>query len=89
MSMRDRIKKTVANVDDHLATTELELLLKTELNLNKLTPDITSHSLYPQLIRHIENATQANLNVAQLESQIRLLGDEGWKLVKKIINGVK
>ena len=89
MGMRERIKKTAASVDKDLAATELTLLTNTSLDLDKLSPDITSHSLYKPLISVIHEASSLNWNTAKLQERIESLGSEAWELTTKIIEAVK
>lgn len=89
MGMRERIKKTAATVDRNLAVRELTLLTDTRLDLDKLSPDITSHSLYQPLINVIHEASTLNWNTAKLQERIESLGSEAWELTSKIIKAVK
>lgn len=67
MGMRNRAKETASKVDQKLATRELQLLVKTTINKAELSPNITSHDSYNDLIHIINEATQDNHNVALLE----------------------
>ena len=89
MSMRDRIKKSVNRTNEKFALQKAELLLNTELNLAELSPNITSHELYSQLVGIIEKSTSNNWKVAKLESAINDLGEEAWQLVSSIISTLK
>jgi len=89
MGMRDRARVTAARVDKKLAIIELQLLIDTAINTAELSPNITSHESYNDLISIINEATQANHNVALLEEKINALGSEGWKLARKIIEVIK
>lgn len=89
MSMRDRIKKSVNRTNQKFALQEAELLLNTELNLTELSPNITSHELYSQLVDVIEKSTSNNWKVVKLESAINDLGEEAWQLVNNIISTLK
>lgn len=87
--MRDRIKKSVNRTNQKFTLQEAELLLKTELNLTELSPNIRSHKLYSPLIDIIEKSTSNNWKVAKLESAINDLGEEVLQLVNNIISTLK
>lgn len=89
MSMRNRIKKSVAAADNKLAEREARLLLTTNLDLAKLSPAIQGHDKYQELVSLIKAASARNLSVADLENNIRQLGDEAWELAKDIIEAVR
>ena len=89
MSMRDRAKKTVQRVNEQLAGRELEMLMRTELDVDKLGPGITNHALYQELSAVIADATRNNMSAAQLETRVRAMGDEAWELTNKIIDAMK
>ena len=85
MSMRNRIKKSVANANSQLADRELQLLLDTRLDLEALSPAIKGHAQYQALLAVIQAATSQNLSVAELEKNIRQLGEETWLLAQDMI----
>lgn len=89
MSMRDRAKKTAQRVNEQLANRELELLMRTELDVAKLGPGIINHPLYQELSAVIADATSNNMSVAQIETQVRAMGNEAWALTNKIIDAIK
>ena len=89
MGMRDRAKLTATNVDHKLAHRELELLAKTAINTDELSPNITSHPHYNELMSIINNASESNNKIALLETNITQLGESGWQLANKILNAIK
>lgn len=88
MGMRDRIKKTADKVDKELEVKELELLTKSKLDMNLLTPDITSDENYESLIAIIDRASANNESTAKLESQIKELGKGAKDLTFKILDAL-
>ncbi|MCG9655167.1 hypothetical protein [Vibrio vulnificus] len=89
MSMRNRIKKSVAVANNQLAERELQLLLDTRFDVEALSPAIKEHAQYQSLMNVIQVATSHNLSVAELESNIRQLGEGSWQLAQDIIKAVK
>ncbi|RZP96106.1 hypothetical protein D8T65_23510 [Vibrio vulnificus] len=89
MSMRNRIKKSVATANRQLAEREFQLLLDTRLDLEALSPAIKGHAQYQALMDVIQAASERNLSVAEFESNVRQLGDEAWELTQDIINAVR
>ncbi len=89
MSMRNRIKKSVATANSQLAERELQLLLDTRFNLETLSPAIKGHAQYQALMDVIQAASERNLSVAEFESNVRQLGEEAWELTQDIINAVR
>ena len=89
MSMRNRIKKSVATANSQLAHRELQLLLDTRFDLEALSPEIKGHSQYQALMDVIQTASERNLSVAEFESNVRQLGEETWLLAKDIIKAVR
>ncbi|HDY7973492.1 TPA: hypothetical protein RQK67_003556 [Vibrio vulnificus] len=89
MSMRNRIKKSVATANSQLEERELQLLLDTRFNLETLSPAIKGHAQYQALMDVIQAASERNLSVAEFESNVRQLGKEAWHLTQDIINAVR
>lgn len=89
MSMRNRIKKSVATANSQLAERELQLLLDTRFDLEALSPAIKGHAQYQALMNVIQAASERNLSVAEFESNVRQLGEEGWELTQDIIKAVR
>ncbi|RTZ18258.1 hypothetical protein EJ063_05580 [Vibrio aquaticus] len=89
MSMRNRIKKSVATANRQLAERELQLLLDTRFDLEALSPAIKGHAQYQALMDVIQAASERNLSVAEFESNVRQLGEEAWDLTQDIINAVR
>lgn len=89
MSMRNRIKKSVATANDQLVERELQLLLDTRFELETLSPAIKGHAQYQALLVVIQAATSQNLSVAELEKNIRQLGEETWLLAQDMIKTVR
>ncbi|WP_432455035.1 MULTISPECIES: hypothetical protein [unclassified Agarivorans] len=89
MSMRNRIKKSVAHANSQLAERELQLLLNTSFELATLSPAIKGHAQYQALMEVIQVATNRNLSVAELENNIRQLGEETWLLAQDIVKAVR
>ncbi|MCG7490499.1 hypothetical protein MHN79_13465 [Vibrio sp. Of14-4] len=89
MSMRNRIKKSVATANSQLAKRELQLLLDTRFNLETLSPAIKGHAQYQALMDVILAASERNLSVAEFESNVRQLGEEAWELTQDIIKAVR
>ncbi len=89
MSLRNRIKKSVANANNQMADRELQLLIDTRFDTEKLSPEIKDHAQYQALMSVIQSATERNLSLIELESNIRQLGDESWQLAKELIKAVR
>jgi hypothetical protein len=89
MGMKDRAKETASKVDRKLAHKELALLMETRINIEELSPKITSHQDYDELMNIINNATDANNNVALLEEKIYKLGESGLQLANNILKAIK
>lgn len=89
MSMRNRIKKSVATANSRLAKRELQLLLDTRFDLQMLSPAIKGHSQYQALMEVIQTSSERNLSVAEFESNVRQLGEDTWLLAKDIIKAVR
>ncbi|EIA1497122.1 hypothetical protein K6778_004529 [Vibrio parahaemolyticus] len=89
MSMRNRIKKSVATANSQLAERELQLLLDTRFELEALSPAIKGHAQYQALMDVIQAASERNLSVAEFESNVRQLGEEAWELTQDIIKAVR
>lgn len=88
MSMRNRIKKSVAVADRKMAARELQLLLDTRFDVESLSPAIKDHEKYLALMDVIQTASARNLSVAELESNVRHLGEDAWELTQDIIKAV-
>ncbi|NOJ06392.1 hypothetical protein F0236_21915 [Vibrio splendidus] len=88
MSMRNRIKKSVAVANSKNAAREMQLLLDTRFDLESLSPAIKDHDKYQALMDVIQVASDRNLSVAELESNIRYLGEGAWELTQDIIKAV-
>ena len=89
MSMRNRIKKSVADANSKNAAREMQLLLDTRLDVESISPAIKNHEKYQALIDVIHAASDRNLSVAELENNIRQLGEEVWVLAQGIIKTVR
>lgn len=89
MSMRNRIKKSVATANRQLAERELQLLLDTRFNLETLSPAIKCHAQYQALMDVIQAASERNFSVAEFESNVRQLGEGAWELTQDIIEAVR
>lgn len=89
MSMRNRIKRSVANANSQLAERELQLLLDTRLDLEALSPAIKGHAQYQALLDVIQAASERNFSMAEFESNVRQLGEEAWELTQDIIEAVR
>ncbi|EJG0987976.1 hypothetical protein C4G66_RS13700 [Vibrio parahaemolyticus] len=89
MSIRNRIKKSVSTANSQLAERELQVLLDTRFELETLSPAIKGHSQYQALMAVIQEATSRNLSVAELENNIRQLGEETWLLAQDMIKAVR
>ncbi|EGQ7641749.1 TPA: hypothetical protein ACN3X6_002428 [Vibrio cholerae] len=89
MSIRNRIKKSVSTANSQLAERELQVLLDTHFELETLSPAIKGHSQYQALMAVIQEATSRNLSVAELENNIRQLGEETWLLAQDMIKAVR
>ncbi|MFS1873565.1 hypothetical protein FCV66_06875 [Enterovibrio norvegicus] len=89
MSMLDRARKTAAKTDRTLSEKEANVLFDTQLNLAKLSPEITEHALYPALIAAIREASSNNRNVALLTSRVEALKEEGSALVSKVLDALR
>ncbi|EPG0610302.1 hypothetical protein [Vibrio fluvialis] len=89
MSIRNRIKKSVSTANSQLAERELQVLLDTRFELETLSPSIKGHSQYQALMAVIQEATSRNLSVAELENNIRQLGEETWLLAQDMIKAVR
>ncbi|EJL7002020.1 hypothetical protein O1D89_003249 [Vibrio cholerae] len=89
MSIRNRIKKSVSTANSQLAERELQVLLDTHFELEMLSPAIKGHSQYQALMAVIQEATSRNLSVAELENNIRQLGEETWLLAQDMIKAVR
>ncbi|CAK3388429.1 hypothetical protein [Vibrio crassostreae] len=88
MSMRNRIKKSVAAADSKNAAREMQLLLDTRFDVESLSFVIKEHEKYQALMDVIQTASERNLSVAELESNIHQLGEEAWELTQDIIKAV-
>ncbi|CCN83298.1 Hypothetical protein VIBNISFn27_1110041 [Vibrio nigripulchritudo SFn27] len=89
MSMRNRIKKSVTTANGQLAERELQLLLDSRFELERLSPAIKDHAQYQTLLAVIQAATSQNLSMAELEKNIRQLGEDTWLLAQDIIKAVR
>ncbi|WP_064609820.1 hypothetical protein [Photobacterium sp. J15] len=89
MSMRDRIKKSVAHANQQLGEREGQLLLNTNFDLVHLSPAIQNNEKYQALVQVIQSASSRNLSVAELEDNIRQLGDEAWELTQDMLSAAK
>ncbi len=89
MSMRNRIKKSVATANSQLEEREFQLLLDTRFDLEAFSPAIKGHAQYQALMDVIQAASERNLSVAEFESNVRQLGEETWELTQDIINAVR
>ncbi|CDU09916.1 Hypothetical protein VCR3J2_410133 [Vibrio coralliirubri] len=88
MSMRNRIKKSVAAANSKNAAREMQLLLDSRFDAESLSPAIKDHEKYRALMDVIQTASERNLSVAELESNVRQLGEEAWELTQDIIKAV-
>lgn len=78
-------KGAVDETNRELSEVEAALLLSTEVDLESLRPQVTETETYDQLIEIIKQSTADNEDLAQLNERIKTLGQEGWKVTKKVI----
>ena len=71
--------------DKELTDEEAELLLRTSIDWDALRPKVTDSAVYDQLIAVVNEATQRNESIAQLNDRLKQLGKEGVGLAKKVI----
>lgn len=89
MSMRDRIEKSKTVADQTLQEREMEIMKVTRLDVTQLSPKITGHERYEELITVIQKATARNVTAAELKANIQALGDEAWQLAKDILKAIR
>ncbi len=71
--------------DRELADEEVGILLRTSIDWEGLRPQVTNAAVYDQLIAVVQESTRKNESIAQLRGRLQQLGQEGLKLVKKVI----
>ncbi|OEE62771.1 hypothetical protein A1OK_19475 [Enterovibrio norvegicus FF-454] len=89
MSMLERARRTADKTDRYLSEKEASLLLDTDLDVSRLSPEITEHEAYPALMSAIQAASADNRNVALLTSRIEALKEEGGELLKKVLDAIR
>lgn len=89
MSMRDKIEKSKTVANQTLQEREMEIMKVTRLDVTQLSPKITGHERYEELITVIQEATARNITAAELEANIQALGDEAWQLAKDILKAIR
>jgi hypothetical protein len=77
--------KTVKRTNLELSDDEARVLLMTTIGWDALRPQVDDQQTYDRLIEQVSQATESNENLAQLKARVETLGQEGWKLAKKII----
>ena len=77
--------ETLKRTDRELADEALKVLLITDIDWEKLRPQISDQAVYDKLIIAVEEATGKNRDIALLKTRLQALGKEGWTLAKKVI----
>jgi hypothetical protein len=77
--------KTLKRTDRELADEELQVLLVTDIDWEKLRPQIKDKTAYDNLIGAVEEANRKNKDIALLKTRLQALGKESWTLAKKVI----
>jgi hypothetical protein len=74
--------------DNELAENEANLLLQTSVDWEALRPQVNDPEIYDQLIAAVNEATQRNESVAQLNTRLQQLGKEGFNLAQKVVASI-
>ena len=83
--MRKLGDEVVEETNRELADEEVEILLRTSIDWEGLRPQVTNAEVYDQLIAAVQESTRKNESIAQLRGRLQKLGQEGLKLVKRVI----
>ena len=82
--MKDLGDETVNETDAELADEEAALLLRTDVDWERLRPKISDQPTYDRLIAAVQEATRRNESMAQLRNRLKDLGTAGMSLAKKV-----
>jgi replicative DNA helicase len=72
--MLDRAREARKKYDESIYIIEEKVIKTTTVNLERLRPQITDKEAFNQLIAVINEATQKNYNIAELQEKIFVLG---------------
>jgi hypothetical protein len=76
--------KSAAAADDTLAGREAALLKSTSVNLEALRPQISDQASFNQLIAAVNESTQRNESIAELQQRITNLGKGALAVAKQV-----
>ena len=83
--MRGLSKLTKQRVDEQLRDREVELLLRTSVNLQTLLPNISDKKSLDLLIAAVSESRKNNENVAELKERISALGEGVVKVASNVV----
>ena len=72
--MANLAKETRKKVDQAMSVIEEQVIKATNVNMESLRPQITDKEAFDQLITVINEATQKNYSIAELQERISVLG---------------
>ena len=71
--------------EKELSEIEANVFLQTTIDWEALRPQVNDPAIYDKLIAAVNEATQRNESVAQLNSRLQQLGTEGFDLAQKVV----
>ena len=76
--------QTFERTNVELSDDEAHLLLTTNIDWEKLRPEVADQEVYDKLIAVVEESTQKNESIALLKIRLKAIGKEGFSLAKKV-----
>jgi len=89
MAMGNLGDQAATLTNKQLADEELKLLAETTVDLESLRPQVGDTEEYTKLIAVVNEATDNNESLAQLQTRLKTLGANGIALAKKVAGIVK
>lgn len=84
MGWKDKAKDAADRTDKKLADREKQLIKDTSIDWAAMKPKLGSDEEYATLMKAVDEATQRNLTLGNLLTNLEALGQEGLALANKV-----
>lgn len=84
--MGDLGDETRERTDRELADEEAEVLLRSQVAIERLRPEVTDEATYEHLLVAVREATSHNESAAQFKARIERLGETGLAVAREILD---
>jgi CTP synthase (UTP-ammonia lyase) len=87
--MANLAKETRKKIDQAMSVIEEQVIKTTNVNMESLRPQITDKEAFDQLIAVVNEATQKNYSIAELQEKVSVLGTNVKDTVIEVASIIK